>query len=406
MLFVIYVAPYFSENARGFIQAVANLPDIRFGLISQEPQEHLPEAVQAKIAAHWRLDDALDTTQLLHAARQFEQHIGKIDRLFGAVEQIQVQLAEVRAQLGIPGMGVEATTNFRDKAQMKQVLRAAGVPCARYRQVNSPQDAWAFAAEIGYPLVIKPLAGAASQTTYRVEDAASMQQALHNVKPSLQQPAIIEEFITGHEHSFETISIEGQAVWHSLTRYYPAPLDAMRNPWIQFCLVLPREIDDPMYDDIRQVGRQALEALGMGTGMTHMEWFRRPDGSIAISEVAARPPGGQIPALISRANDIDFLTAWARLMVFGTFEVPERKYAVAVAFLRGQGRGRVKAIHGLDQADREVGHLVTDVRLPQIGQEAAASYEGEGFIILRHPETAVVEQAVKRLVSLVRVELG
>ena len=34
--------------------------------------------------------------------------------------------------------------------------------------------------------------------------------------------------------------------------------------------------------------------LGLQTGMTHMEWFGRPDGSIAIGEIGARPPGAQI----------------------------------------------------------------------------------------------------------------
>jgi hypothetical protein len=93
-------------------------------------------------------------------------------------------------------------------------------------------------------------------------------------------------------------------------------------------------------------------------------------------------------------------------MVLGEFTPPERRFAAGAVYLRGQGQGRVVAIHGLDQADHELGHLVTDVKLPQVGQEASISYEGEGYIILRHPETAVVEQALRRLAELIRVELG
>ena len=51
-------------------------------------------------------------------------------------------------------------------------------------------------------------------------------------------------------------------------------------------------------------------------------------------------------------------------MVFGTFERPTRKYAVGVAFLRGQGSGRIRHVHGLDQIGREIGSLVVDVKLP------------------------------------------
>jgi hypothetical protein len=127
---------------------------------------------------------------------------------------------------------------------------------------------------------------------------------------------------------------------------------------------------------------------------------------VAISEVAARPPGAQITTLISRANDIDFLAAWARVMIYGAFDPPERRYAVGAAYLRGQGDGRVTAVRGLDEAQREVGPLVVDVKLPALGQPRGATYEGEGYVILRHPETAVVERALMRVVSLIRVELG
>ncbi len=75
-------------------------------------------------------------------------------------------------------------------------------------------------------------------------------------------------------------------------------------------------------------------------------------------------------------------------------------------FFAGRGSGRVKAVHGLNEAQKELGALVCDVKLPSIGQQPASSYEGEGYVILRHAETAVVEQALAKLVSLIRVELG
>jgi len=226
------------------------------------------------------------------------------------------------------------------------------------------------------------------------------------MRPSAGQPLLLEEFVTGDEYSFDTVSVRGEPVWHSITRYFPGPLDVMRNPWIQWCVLLPREVDHPGFDDMKHVAYRSLQALGMGTGLCHMEWFRRKDGTVAVSEVGARPPGAQITNLIAHAHDFDVWTAWAKLMVFDTFDPPERRYAAGIAFLRGQGSGRVIRIHGLDQAQKEMGHLVVEVKLPREGQAPASGYEGEGFVILRHPETAVVERALQRVVSLVRVELG
>jgi biotin carboxylase len=400
-----FAAPILSENAARMIAAIAGLPDVRVGVISQAPLEDLPLPLQSQVS-HWRVADVLDTAQLLDAVGQLEQRVGRVDRLIAAYEQLQVPLAEVREQRKIAGMGAAAAQNFRDKARMKSLLREAGLPCARHRLVTGDAEAMAFAREIGFPLIVKPPAGAGALATTKVDGGEALRTAVEAATPGPDRPVLLEEYVSGDEHSFETVSIGGCAVWHSLTHYYPSPLEVLRNPWIQWCLILPREVEEPQYDDIRRAAFRALEVLGMETGLSHMEWFRRPDGTIAISEVAARPPGAQIMTIMSRAHDFDAVAAWARLMVFDEFVAPPRRYAVGAAYLRGQGSGRVKAIHGLDQVQREIGSLVVDAKLPTAGQAPTGSYEGEGFVILRHPETAVVQRALRRLISLVHVELG
>jgi hypothetical protein len=53
----------------------------------------------------------------------------------------------------------------------------------------------------------------------------------------------------------------------------------------------------------------------------------------------------------------------------------------------------------------EIGHLVVDAKLPQPGQPASSSYEGEGYIIVRDPDTEVVRDALRRIVTGIRIEL-
>lgn len=406
MIPVIFVAPRLSDNASRMVEAIGSLPGVQLGVISTDWVEQAAPQTRDVIVQHWRVEDVLDVAQLLHAVNEVSARIGGVERLFGAYEQLQVPLAEVRERIGIPGLPVQAALNFRDKARMKDVLRAHHLPCARHALVEKFVDAIAFAERVGFPLVIKPQAGAGALSTYRVDDAQSLSEALDLTRPSSAAPVMLEEFITGSEHSFETVSIDGRAVWHSLTHYHPTPLEVLRNPWIQWVVVLPREVDHPMFDDIKAAASTALSALGQTTGLSHMEWFRRADGSVAISEVAARPPGAQLTTLMSRASDTDFVGSWASLMVYGEFTAPERKYAVGAAFLRGQGEGVVRHVSGIDRVHDELGQLVCDMKLPVIGQPPAATYEGDGYIILRHPETAVVEHAVRRVVELVHVELA
>ena len=406
MALVLYAAPNYTETAVRFIDKLASLPDVRFGLISQEPLEWLAPDLQAKIPVYARVANAFDAGQLTDAARHISSEHGSVHRIIGASEQIQLPVAQVRDALNIEGMSYETMLNFRDKSRMKQMLRDAGIPCAHHKLVISQEEAMAFAEENGYPIIVKPPDGAASQSTFKANNTWELKAALSTITPGHETPVLLEEFIVGEEHSFDTFCLNGRPVFHSLTQYFPNPLEVVREPWIQWQVLLPKEVDAPQYDDIRDAAYKTLEVLGMQTGLTHLEWFRRKDGSIAVSEVAARPPGAQITTLISRANDMDCITAWARLMIFGEFDVPERKYAVGAAYLRGQGQGRVVAVKGLEEVNREVGHLFTDVRIPQIGQEKGLTYEGEGFIILRHPETMIVREALSKVVSTVQVVLG
>lgn len=404
MPFVVFAAPLLSDNAFAMVRAAATLPDVQLGVVTHDPADKLRE-LQASVR-HWRVDDILDVEQLVWAVNGFAEHFGTPTRLFGAYEQLQGPLAEARARLGIRGMSVEAANNFRDKARMKTLLRAAGLPCARHALAASIDDAETFASKNGFPIVVKPPAGAGAIATFRVDDLATLRRALQLTPPSAAQPVLLEEFVQGEEHSFETITIDGVHVWHSLTHYYPTPLTVINNPWIQWSVVLPREVDSPEYDDIRQAARRALDVLGMTTGISHMEWFRRSDGTIAISEVAARPPGAQITQLMSYANDFDVVQEWARAMIFGDFRVPERKYAAGAAFLRGMGDGRISAVHGVDEVNRELASMIVAAKSPQVGAVPSTSYEGDGWVIVRHQKTEEVEKAILKIVSTIKVELS
>src|SRR5262249_56936773 len=132
-------------------------------LIACEPADRLPEQLRDRLAAHWRIDDPLDTAQIARGVQAVNEHVGPVQRLIGVFEHLQVPIAQVRERFGIPGMDAATAHNFRDKAQMKSVLRAAGVPCARYRLAESAGAAASLADQVGYTLVVEPAGGGAAQ---------------------------------------------------------------------------------------------------------------------------------------------------------------------------------------------------------------------------------------------------
>lgn len=404
---VIFVAPAAMEATQRFLKAAVRTRGMRLSIIGQDGPERLAPEIAQRLAGYERIADCHDPAQLEAAVKSLVRRLGApCDALLAILEPIQVPVAQVRERLGIAGMGVDSALNFRDKSRMKDVLRAHDLPCARHRSCKSAAEAADFAAQSGYPIVVKPQAGAGAKNTHKVETRDQLESLLRSTPVSPQQPLYVEEFVQGDEYSFDSVSIAGRHVFHSVSRYLPTPLHVLENPWIQWVVHLPLDISGPEYAAIHRAGPKALDALGAGTNLTHMEWFRRRDGSIAISEVAARPPGAQFTTLLSLAHGVDVYQAWVELMVHGEFAPPRRVASVGCAYLRGQGHGAIKRVLGIDAIVKELGPLLVERHLPEIGSAPRDSYEGDGYIIVRGPDSKTVEQALARVVETVRVEVA
>ena len=415
MVHVVFAIPFAMENTLQFARAAATLPDVELSVVSQDPSAKLPAELREQLVAFEQIADGMSAEHIAAGVVKLQQKVGKVDRLLGILEQLQEPLAEVRERLNIRGMDATTSSKFRDKALMKEVFGKAGIPCAGHRLCASVAQAVQFANQVGYPLVGKPPAGAGSKATSRCDDEADLRQFLASVRPSPGREVLLEEFVQGREFSFDTITLNGNHVFHNICCYYPTPLEVMDNPWIQWCVVLPRELDQPQFRQIHEVGPKALDALGMWTGMSHMEWFRRHDGSIAISEVAARPPGAQFVSLMGHVLDVDMHRVFAELMVYERLPLLERRYSVGAAYLRGQSKTKpragdqqlvIQAVHGLDEVRREFGDFIVDVKTPTVGAPQAQTYEGDGFLVVRHRDSEVVRKIVQHIVSRVLVEVG
>ncbi|HUR30797.1 MAG TPA: ATP-grasp domain-containing protein [Saprospiraceae bacterium] len=403
MTSVVYVTPNFTANAVRFIEALASFYDIRITIISQEPAHLLPLWQQSRITISRQIPDVFNSANLISVLSELQSQRGKFHRILGATEQLQVPLAEVREALSIEGMDAATAHNFRDKSIMKTLFEKSGIPCAKHATAYRVDEALGFAKKCPYPFVMKPLAGAGSQTTFRINNEAELRSAFAQIGDNAKHGMILEEFMEGDEYSLDTYSLNGKIVRQTINQYYPNPLQVMMHPWIQWRVMLRKETTGQEFDDIRKFGARALNVLGMETGMSHMEWFRKRDGSIAISEVAARPPGAQFMTLISRACDTNAIYDWVKLMVYGKLEPVNIAYTSGAAYLRGPGQGRVTHVTGIEEVRSEFNDIITDIRLPKKGQDKAVIYEGEGFIIVRHRDSVVVENALEEIVKTVRV---
>ena len=322
-------------------------------------------------------------------------------------EHLQVPLAQVREQFGIPGMDAATARNFRDKAQMKSVLRAAGVPCARYRLADSAAAAAGFADEVGYPLVVKPPAGAGAKSTFRLDDAGDLKVWLDAAPPTPGSPALLEEFLTGDEGSYDSVMTDGQVVWDSVSRYLPTPLEVLRNPWIQWAVLhapghrRPRVRRHP---GDRADGAARARAADRADPHGVVPAPRRHGRGLRGRGAAAGRPDHLDAVLRARLRPVPRLgAAHGVRQLHAAPNAPGRSARCSCA---ARGRAMSGGCTASASCRPRSAPSSIESRLPQAGQVSSASYEGDGYVIVRHPDTAVVTDALRRLVTTVRVELG
>lgn len=415
MRHVAFIAPRFLENTLNYVRAFASLDEVTLSVISEDPEGAIPAPLRPRIAGHYRVRQCLDADQLTEAARALTRGVGAIDRLTGALEQLQLPMAQVRDALGIEGMSAAIARNFRDKDRMKEVLRAHGVPVAKSMLASSTRELREFVERVGLPIIIKPQAGLGARDTHRVTTTGELVELVSNgLGPTPEAPVQLEEFVRAREHTCETVTIAGEVVWRSGTRYFPTPLEVLETPWIQYCVLLPREPDLPEVTRFAPINEAALRALfgdqartAAGTALTHMEWFLKPDESALVNEVGARPPGAQIMPLMGLAHETNFFADWAGLIALDRFTPRARRWAAGAAFLRGQGTGqRVAEVTGVEQAVAEVGEALVELRAPKVGMARGTSYEGEGWALVRHATTEGAKQALLTLIQRIQVRYG
>ncbi|MBZ0269750.1 ATP-grasp domain-containing protein [bacterium] len=400
---VVMLSPGFPVEQPHFTRGLAEVGAHVIG-IGDQPQSALPEITRHALSAYVQVSSLTNEQALLDEIRRIEQRV-TIDRLECLWEPVMVPAARMREILGLPGMTVAETIPFRDKEIMKQRLDAAGIRTPRHGNATTADAVRVHAERIGYPLIVKPIDGAGSQDTYKVES----ERELEAILPRLRHvPEVsVEEFVEGEDYTFDTVTIEGTPAYFNIAYYRPRALVARGNEWISQQTICRRDVDSHHVAQGREMGFAALKALGMKTGFTHMEWYRKPDGEAVFGEIAARAPGVRTVDLMNYACDVDLYRGWAEAVCHGTFRQPvERKYFSAGIFKRANGQGIVRKIEGLDRILEEFGHHICAVDLTPVGHPrkgAAQSVIGDGFVMLRHPDLETTLEMADRVATEVQL---
>ncbi|MDH3524411.1 MAG: ATP-grasp domain-containing protein [Acidobacteriota bacterium] len=382
---VLMLAPAFPNEMPFFARGLASVGARVVG-VGDQPVAALPAMTREALADYLQVPSLFDDDAVLAQVRRYAPG-SPIDRVETLWEPLVVLAARLREGLGLPGMTVGQAVTFRDKERMKQVLEQAGVRVPRHSRESTARGCLEAAERIGYPLVVKPIAGAGSADTYKVANRAELEGVLPMVR---HVPVVsVEEFIAGEEYTFDTVCAGGRILYYNVSWYRPKPLIARTVEWISPQTVTLRDPDVESLAAGRALGRAVIDALGYRDGFTHMEWFLTPGGEAVFGEIGARPPGARSVEIMNYACDVDLFAGWAEAVVHGRLSQPvERRYNSAIIFKRAHGRGRIRHIAGLESLLSRFGQHVVSVELLPPGaprRNWKNTLLSDGWIIVRHP---------------------
>ena len=403
---VLFLAPQYPPEMQQFTRGLAEVGAEVVG-VADVPQDQLPPEVKRALSAYVQVPELLDEAA---AAEHIVRALGNVrfDRIEALWEPLVLLAATLRERWGIPGMSRDTVLGFRDKGLMKARLRKAGLRVPRAARVQGAAELLEAARHVGFPMAVKPIAGAGSKDTHRVDDVRQLEALLPRLRHVRE--ILAEEFVVGEEYTYDTLCIDGTPVFESVAHYIPKPIEARSQEWISPAQEVFRDPYQPELLGGIELGRRVLRALGMGTGFTHMEWYRTPAGEAVFGEIACRSPGGNLVDQMNYANDFDVYREWARVVCWKSMEArPARRYHCAMAFKRAQGQGRIQRIEGMEALRALCGPSLVAEQLLPIGsprRDWRQTLVSDGYLIVRHPDARVCRRMMQAIVTDVRMYAG
>ncbi len=383
---VLMIAPGYPDEMPLFCRGLSTFGASVFG-ISDVPVGNLPAVTRQHLSGY------LQTSMLNQedaVVREVTAHWGGMtfDRVICLWEPGVVLAAKLRAALGVSGLSVDDAIAFRNKDIMKARVAAAGIRTPKHRGARTAAEVRTAAEEIGYPLIVKPIDGAGSMDTFRVDDVHELEAAIKKI-PHIDH-VNIEEFIEAEEFTFDTVCVGGKMQFFNIGYYRPRPLAARSNEWISPQTLCLRDVDSAWVAGGVKMGADVLTAMNPGNAFTHMEWYRKSDGEVVFGEIAARPPGARTVDLMNYVSDIDLYMGYAEAELKGTFsQEVKRKYNAINIFKRAQGHGTIRRISGLENLVQRFGEHIVHVDLLPVGaprRDWILTLISDGYLTIRHPD--------------------
>lgn len=352
-----------------------------------------------------------DESTLLPYVRKLQEAFG-FDGVLTSCDYYLPTVAAIAADLGLPGPGRTAVADACDKYRTRQVCGAAGVAGPAFAVAREWDEIVCAAAELGYPLVVKPVDLCGGMFVRRVDDDIELRAAVDavagfpvNARGQRRSPQILlEECLDGPEFSVETVTVAGQTTVIGVTdkRITGAPA------FIESGHMFPAALSDADTTAVADLAVAAITALGLDATVAHTEIKLDARGPRLI-EVNPRPAGNRITELVRRVTGVDLTAVHADAVAGGKPDLTPRDTGIvsaAVAFAVPTRSGLLTRVDGAQSWAADT--RIVEHKLPEPGTEVRPASDNNtylGHVMVVDEKHSTTGDLAQRLIADLRFEL-
>lgn len=250
-----------------------------------------------------------DVLEIVHAERQAGPVAGVICQLGG---QTPLGLAQGLADAGVPVVGTapEAIHLAEERGAFGRVLADAGLPAPKHGMASSFDEAQRIAADIGYPVLVRPsyvLGGRGMEIVYDDDALEGYIGRATSISP--EHPVLVDRFID------DAVEIDVDALYDGDELYLGGVMEHIEEAGIHSgdssCALPPITLGD---SEIRRI-REATEAIARGVGVRGLINIQFALGADVLYVLEANPRASRTVPFVSKATAVPLAKAAARVMM-------------------------------------------------------------------------------------------
>jgi biotin carboxylase len=249
-----------------------------------------------RVVGSQRIDDLITEAKSWHEEEHF-------DGIITFSESAVTTVAAVAEALGLPGVGTEAARTSRNKLLMREAHRAHNAPHPDFRFVADLEGALAAATDFGYPVILKPTLGAASNFVFKIDDREEMEELFPQALSGIEEMSwfameahgldlgphglLVESFLDGEEFLIEAVAWDGEVYLGSIVDRITVEGGTFDDDMHH----APTSLTPEQVAAVHRVVRAGAHAQGLRRSVMHAE-IRFHRGEPYLLEIAIRPGGG------------------------------------------------------------------------------------------------------------------